>query len=43
MWFGTFLSSIGSQLTTVAVGLQVYHLTRSTFSVGVVGLVASSR
>ncbi len=40
MWFGTFLSSIGSQLTTVAVGLQVYHLTRSTFSVGVVGLVA---
>jgi MFS family permease len=40
MWFGTFLSSIGSQLTTVAVGLQVYHLTGSTFSVGVVGLVA---
>ncbi|GAB6903569.1 MFS transporter [Kineosporia succinea] len=38
MWLGTLLSSIGSQLTTVAVGLQVYDLTGSTFSVGLVGL-----
>ncbi|WP_372492092.1 MFS transporter [Kineosporia corallincola] len=40
MWSGTFLSSIGSQLTNVAVGLQVYDLTGSTFKVGLVGLVA---
>ena len=40
MWIGTSLSGIGAQLTTVAVGLQVYDITRSTFSVGVVGLVA---
>ena len=38
MWLGTFLSGIGSSLTTVAVGLQVYDLTGSTFSVGLVGL-----
>ncbi|GAA3624116.1 MFS transporter [Kineosporia mesophila] len=40
MWLGTFLSSIGSQLTTVAVGLQVFDLTGSTFKVGLVGLAA---
>jgi MFS family permease len=40
MWLGTVLSGIGSQLTTVAVGLQVYDLTRSTFRVGLVGLFA---
>jgi MFS family permease len=40
MWFGTSLSGIGSQLTTVAVGLQVYDLTGSTFHVGLVGLFA---
>jgi ENTS family enterobactin (siderophore) exporter len=40
MWFGGSLSAIGSQLTTVAVGLQVYDLTRSTFDVGLVGLFA---
>ncbi len=40
MWFGTTLSGVGSQLTTVAVGLQVYDLTRSTFNVGLVGLFA---
>ena len=38
MWLGTLLSGIGSSLTTVAVGLQVYDLTGSTFSVGLVGL-----
>lgn len=40
MWFGTALSGMGAQLTTVAVGLQVYDLTRSTFAVGLVGLFA---
>lgn len=40
MWIGTSLSGIGAQLTTVAVGLQVYDITGSTFSVGIVGLVA---
>jgi MFS family permease len=40
MWMGTSLSGVGAQLTTVAVGLQVYDITGSTFSVGVVGLVA---
>jgi ENTS family enterobactin (siderophore) exporter len=40
MWFGVSLSSIGTQLTTVAVGLQVYDLTGSTFHVGLVGLFA---
>ncbi len=40
MWFGTVLSGVGAQLTTVAVGLQVYALTRSTFAVGLVGLFA---
>lgn len=40
MWIGTSLSSIGTQLTTVAVGLQVYDITGSTFNVGLVGLFA---
>ena len=40
MWLGGFLSGIGTHLTTVAVGLQVYDLTGSTFSVGLVGLFA---
>ncbi|HEY3437572.1 MAG TPA: MFS transporter [Actinotalea sp.] len=40
MWLGQSLSGIGTSLTTVAVGLQVYDLTRSTLSVGLVGLFA---
>lgn len=40
MWYGVALSGIGTQLTTVTVGLQVYELTGSTFSVGMVGLFA---
>jgi ENTS family enterobactin (siderophore) exporter len=40
MWLGAALSGIGTQLTTVAVGLQVYDLTGSTFKVGLVGLFA---
>jgi Transmembrane secretion effector len=40
MWFGTSLSGIGASITSVAVGLQVYDLTASTFRVGLVGLFA---
>ncbi|MEJ7705840.1 MAG: hypothetical protein WKF82_00375 [Nocardioidaceae bacterium] len=40
MWLGMSLSAIGTQLTAVAVGLQVYDPTKSTFSVGLVGLFA---
>lgn len=40
MWWGYTISNFGQQLTVVAVGLQVYDLTGSTFSVGVLGLCA---
>ena len=40
LWYGAGLSGISTQLATVAVGLQVYDLTGSTFQVGLVGLFA---
>ena len=40
LYAGFTLSNVGSQLAVVAIGLQVYDLTRSTASVGVVGLCA---
>ncbi|HEX9761855.1 MAG TPA: MFS transporter, partial [Acidimicrobiia bacterium] len=40
LWLGGTLSGIGSQLTAVAVGLQVYELSGSTLAVGFVGLAA---
>ncbi|MFY1698493.1 MULTISPECIES: MFS transporter [unclassified Solwaraspora] len=40
MWLGTSLSAIGTGLTTVAVSLQIYDITGSTFNVGLVGLFA---
>jgi MFS family permease len=40
LWWGLSVANLGAQLTVVAVGLQVYALTGSTFSVGVVGLCA---
>lgn len=40
LWLGGALSSVGSNLITVAVGLQVYDLTGSTLAVGFVGLAA---
>ena len=40
LYTGFTLSNVGSQLAVVAVGLQVYDLTRSTAAVGVVGLCA---
>lgn len=40
LWAGFTLSSIGSQLATVAIGLQVYDITGSTGAVGLVGFFA---
>src|SRR6478672_9912472 len=37
---GLGISNLGSQLTVVAVGLQVYSITRSTLSVGILGVCA---
>ncbi|WP_418952495.1 MFS transporter [Streptomyces albireticuli] len=38
LWFGQTVSWIGQQMTALAVSLQVYAITGSTFSVGMVGL-----
>ena len=38
LWFGQSVSSIGQQMTALAVSVQVYALTRSTFATGLVGL-----
>ncbi|KNX38498.1 MFS transporter [Luteipulveratus halotolerans] len=40
LYTGFTLSGIGAQLATVAIGLQVYDITGSTFAVGIVGLCA---
>jgi len=40
LFTGSTLAGVGSQLSVVAIGLQVYELTRSSFSVGLVGLFA---
>ncbi|MDF2848198.1 MAG: transporter [Oerskovia sp.] len=40
LWWGLGISNLGSQLTVVAVGLQVYALTGSTLAVGVLGVFA---
>ena len=37
LWFGGAISGIGAQLTIVAVGLQIYDITRDTFAVALVG------
>ena len=39
LWAGTTLSMVGSALTTFAVTLQVYQITRSPAAVGLIGLV----
>ena len=39
LWAGLLISSIGSQLTIVAVAYQAYVLTHSTLIVGLVSLV----
>jgi MFS family permease len=38
LWLGTMLSQTGSAMTTFAVTLQVYDLTRSTAAVGGIGV-----
>ena len=41
LWFGTGISAIGSQITTVAIPIQVYDEgTGSTFLVGLLGIAA---
>lgn len=40
LWCGNTISWMGQQMTALAVSLQVYALTHSTFSVGLVGLCA---
>lgn len=38
LWSGLAIANIGQQMTAVAVGLQVWDMTRSSFMVGLVGL-----
>ena len=40
LWLGLSVSNLGTQFTVTAVGLQVYAITGSTFSVGVLGICA---
>jgi MFS family permease len=40
LWGGGVTSGIGAQLTVVAIGVQVYELTGSTFAVSLVGIIA---
>lgn len=40
LWWGLGIANVGTQLTAVAVGLQVYSVTGSTLAVGIVGLFA---
>ncbi len=38
IWSALSISNIGQQMTAVAVGIQVYSITQSSFAVGMVGL-----
>ncbi|GAA4424295.1 MFS transporter [Georgenia halophila] len=40
LWTGFTLSGVGTQLATTTIGLQVYDITGSSFSVGLVGIFA---
>jgi MFS family permease len=40
LWFGTGISAIGSQITTVAIPYQLYEQTGSTLLVGMLGIAA---
>lgn len=40
MWIGSAVSGIGAQLTLVAVGLEIYDITHSTFAVALVGVIS---
>src|SRR5678815_4567788 len=37
-WTGSFLSSMGTQFTTVAMAWQIYELTNSPMQIGLLGL-----
>ncbi|MFC4592107.1 MFS transporter [Sphaerisporangium corydalis] len=41
LWAGSVLSAVGAQMTSFAVALQVYTLTRSSIAVGMVGLASA--
>jgi len=41
LWIGSALSGIGSQMTAIAIPVQVYTLTRSSLAVGLLGLAAA--
>jgi MFS family permease len=40
LWFGTGISAIGSQITTVAIPFQLWELTHSTLLLGLLGVAA---
>lgn len=40
LWIGSVIAGIGAQMSIVAVGLQIYDITASTFAVGLVGGIA---
>jgi Transmembrane secretion effector len=40
LWFGTGISAIGSQITTVAIPYQLCDQTNSTLLVGLLGIAA---
>jgi MFS family permease len=40
LWIGQSISNAGSQITAVAVSIQIYDLTRSSLAVGLLGLAA---
>ena len=40
LWAGLSVAQIGQQMTTLAVGIQVYDITGSSFAVGLVGAAA---
>ena len=40
LWVGTAFSVLGFQISAMAVSLQIFHITGSTFAVGAAGLVA---
>jgi hypothetical protein len=40
LWIGSSVSGIGAQLTLVAVGLEIYDITKSTFAVALVGVIS---
>ena len=40
LWIGQTVSAFGQQMTIVAIAFEVYSLTRSSFSVGLIGLAA---